>query len=246
MTEYYAYIDESGDEGVGKGSKWFILTALITTQKESTELGQAYHKIIERIELPPGKPLHWAELNHSRKKAATEEIANLSFTFCCVAFDTQHPEITSSKPQLRGRKLYYFAFALLVERITWYCNEAGARVRLYPENKAGIKYDELRGFLEYIKDQPESQVVKGCVIGVQPKAKSQSNVLQIADCICGCVHNALNIRYGVTEDSYLLSIIGKLYKVKGKALGYGMKFYPHKSQEIIELLEGKYGWLKTI
>ncbi len=246
MSEFYAYIDESGDEGVGKGSKWFILAALITDQKQSSDLGQVYNRIIKRIELHAGKPLHWAELSHARKKAVIEELATHQFTFCSIAVDTQHPEIVNSKPRLQGRKLYYYSFSLLVERITWYCNESGARVRLYPENKAGIKYDELRGFLEYIQNQPDSQIVKECLLGVQPMAKSQSNILQIADCICGALHNALDYRYGVNEESYLLPIVGKLYKHNGKAVGYGLKFYPHKTQEIAGSLEEKYRWLKTI
>ena len=29
MIEYNCYIDESGDEGIRKGSKYFILTAII-------------------------------------------------------------------------------------------------------------------------------------------------------------------------------------------------------------------------
>ena len=32
-TEYNVYIDESGDEGINKGSKYFILTAIIVKKK---------------------------------------------------------------------------------------------------------------------------------------------------------------------------------------------------------------------
>lgn len=44
--EMYAYIDESGDEGIGgKGTKWFIITALIASQEEAASLGNTYHRI---------------------------------------------------------------------------------------------------------------------------------------------------------------------------------------------------------
>lgn len=33
-NEYNIYIDESGDEGIHKGSKYFILTAIIVKKKK--------------------------------------------------------------------------------------------------------------------------------------------------------------------------------------------------------------------
>jgi len=70
MTEFYAYIDESGDEGTGgKGTKWFVITALIASQEEATALGYVYYNIQKRINLRANKVLHWSELSHPRKKA---------------------------------------------------------------------------------------------------------------------------------------------------------------------------------
>ena len=34
MKEYNIYIDESGDEGINKGSKFFILTAIIVEKEK--------------------------------------------------------------------------------------------------------------------------------------------------------------------------------------------------------------------
>ena len=74
--EMYAYIDESGDDGTGgKGTKWFVITALIASQEEATALGYAYQRIKQRINLGDDKVLHWSELSHPRKKAVVEELA---------------------------------------------------------------------------------------------------------------------------------------------------------------------------
>lgn len=247
MTQFYAYIDESGDEGTGgKGTKWFVVTALIASQEEATALGHAYHRIKQRISLNIDKVLHWAELNHLRKKAVIEELANNSFSICSVLVDTQHQDIVNTSLKLGGGRLYFYAFRQLVERITWYCDDKGYKVRLYPENKAGIKYEELNGYLNYIQSQPECQIRKGCILGVQPKAKPQSNLLQLADCVCGAVHNAVEFKYGVIEDSYLLTVKDKLYRRSGKVFGYGIKFMPHKSSLIPQLLSGTYKWLNSL
>lgn len=247
MTEFYAYIDESGDDGTGgKGTKWFVITALVASQEEATALGYTYHRLKQRISLGTNKILHWTELNHLRKKAVVEELATHDFSICSVLVDTQHPDITNTKPKLAGRRLYFYTFRRLVERITWYCDNNGFKVRLYPENKAGIRYDELNGYLSYIQSQPDCEIRKGCILAVNPKAKSQSNLLQLADCVCGAVQNAVEFKYGVIEDSYLLALQDKLYRRGGKVFGYGIKFMPHKSGLISQLLSGTYNWLDSL
>jgi len=245
--EMYAYIDESGDEGIGgKGTKWFVITALIASQEEATALGYAYHRIKQRINLGADKVLHWAELSHPRKKAVIEELANSGFSICSVLVDTQHPDIINTSPKLSGRRLYFYTFRRLVERVTWYCDDKGYKVRLYPENKAGIKYKELNDYLNYIQSQSDCEIRKGCILGVQPKAKSQSNLLQLADCVCGAAYNAIEYKYGVIEDSYLLALKDKLYRRGDKVFGYGIKFMPHKSGLIPQSLVGTYKWLNSI
>jgi len=247
MTEFYAYIDESGDEGTGgKGTKWFVVSALIASQEEATALGYTYHRIKQRINLGSDKILHWSELSHLRKKAVIQEVATHRFSVCSVLVDTQHPDIINTKPKLAGRRLYFYTFRRLVERITWYSDDNGCKVRLYPENKAGIRYDELNGYLSYIQSQPDCEIRKGCILGVNPKAKSQSNLLQLADCVCGAVQNAVEFKYGVIEDSYLLSLQDKLCRRGGKVFGYGIKFMPHKSGLIPQLLSGTYNWLDSL
>jgi len=163
-----------------------------------------------------------------------------------VLADTQHQDIVNTSPKLKGKRLYFYTFRRLVERITWYCDNKGYKVRIYAENKGGIKYEELNGYLNYIQSQPDCEIRKGCILGVKPKAKTQSNLVQLADCVCGAVYNAVEYKYGVIEDSYLLMLKDKLYRRDGKVFGYGIKFMPHKSKLIPQLLSGTYKWLNNI
>ena len=243
--EMYAYIDESGDEGVGgKGTKWFVITALIVSQEEATALGHTYHRIKQRINLGTDKVLHWSELSHPRKKAVVEELANHDFSICSVLVDTQHQDIVNTS--LKGKRLYFYTFRRLVERITWYCDDKGYQVRIYAENKGGISYDELNVYLNYVQSQPDCEIRKGCILGVKPKAKTQSNLVQLADSVCGAVQNAVEYKYGVIEDTHLLMLKDKLYRRDGKVFGYGIKFMPHKSKLIPQSLIETYKWLNSI
>ena len=40
-NEYNVYIDESGDEGINKGSKYFILTAIIVKKEKDLEISKS-------------------------------------------------------------------------------------------------------------------------------------------------------------------------------------------------------------
>ncbi len=112
MSEFYAYIDESGDEGVGKGSKWFILAALITDQKQSSDLGQVYNRIIKRIELHAGKPLHWAELSHARKKRSSKNwpLTNLPFAVSQLIPSTRKSSIQNPDCKAGNYIIIHFHF----------------------------------------------------------------------------------------------------------------------------------------
>jgi hypothetical protein len=202
------------------------------------------NKTANQFECQQASPL--VGTKSSKKKAVVEELINSSFTFCSIMVDTQHPDIVNTSPKLRGRRLYFYTFRRLVERITWYCDDKAYKVRLYAENKGGIKYEELNGYLNYIQSQPDCEIRKGCILGVKPKAKTQSNLVQLADCVCGSVQNALEHKYGVIEDSYILMLKDKIYRRDGKVFGYGMKFMPHKSRLIPQTLLGIYGWLENI
>ena len=119
-------------------------------------------------------------------------------------------------------------------------------MRIYAENKGGIKYEELNGYLNYIQSQPACEIRKDCILGVKPKSKTQSNLVLLADSVCGAVYNAVEYKYGVIEDSHLIMLKDKLYRRGGKVFGYGIKFMPHKSNLIPQLLTGTYKWLNSI
>ncbi len=57
--EYNVYIDESGDEGINKGSKFFILTAIIVDKEKDLEISKSIDQIKENLEMNIKTQLHW-------------------------------------------------------------------------------------------------------------------------------------------------------------------------------------------
>ena len=218
----------------------------LVNQGEASILGETYQVIKQRIGIENDKPLHWVDYSHARKKAIIDELAQCSFIFCTVLVDTEHSDIVNTNPQLKGKRLYFYTFRHLVERITWYCDDQGCKVRLNVENKGGINYEELNGYLAYIQRQPDCEIRPNCILSVKPKPKSQSKLVQLTDSICGAVQNAVEHKYGLIEDSYFMALSDKLYRRNGILFGYGLKFVPHKSGQIPSVLGSTYPWLDRL
>lgn len=51
-NEFNVYIDESGDEGINKGSKYFILTAIIVKKENDLEISKSVDLIKQNLEIP--------------------------------------------------------------------------------------------------------------------------------------------------------------------------------------------------
>ena len=61
--EYNVYIDESGDEGINKGSKYFILTAIIVEKEKDLTVSKSVDDIKANLEMNIKSQLHWKLIN---------------------------------------------------------------------------------------------------------------------------------------------------------------------------------------
>lgn len=55
---YNVYIDESGDEGIRRGTKWFILTAIIVSKEYDLTLSNKIVEIKNKLGLDRKSQLH--------------------------------------------------------------------------------------------------------------------------------------------------------------------------------------------
>ena len=89
-NEYNVYIDESGDEGINKGSKYFILTAIIVTKEKDLEISRAVDLIKENLEMPRKTQLHWKLLKGMpNKRMIMNIVSELDITIINVIIDTK-------------------------------------------------------------------------------------------------------------------------------------------------------------
>ena len=79
--EYNVYIDESGDEGIRRGSKYFILTAILVEKRKDLEVAKIVDKIKENLEINIKTQLHWNTIKgYPNKLMIVQNIGNANIT----------------------------------------------------------------------------------------------------------------------------------------------------------------------
>lgn len=95
-----------------------------------------------------------------------------------------------------------------------------------------LSYDELRDYVCRLRSEGDSLkvTIDWKVIDpdlLRPVEHSQLAGLQVADALASGLFAAVNPnRFGDTEDRYARLLLPTVYRHKGTALGYGLKFWP--------------------
>lgn len=103
--DYNVYIDEAGDEGLNKGSKYFILTAVIVPKNKDLEISKEVDCIKSNLEIDIKKQLHWNSIKgFPNKLMIMEKIGSLDIKIVNVIIDTKSIKLIPSN------NIYLFIF----------------------------------------------------------------------------------------------------------------------------------------
>lgn len=221
--EYNVYIDESGDEGINKGSKYFILTAIIVDKEKDLEVSKAVDTIKENLEMNIKSQLHWKLIKgYPNKKMIMETIKDLDITIINVIVDTKCIKLIPSN------NIYNYFSGYLYERICWFMNEKNSIANINISSRGNLLKKNLSNYLNsnnHKKFEIDSLKIKS--IKIIPNERKK--LLQLADCCCSALFQALKYNNS-THFKYIKEIKSKLY-CKGKNLiSYGLKLVPRESE----------------
>lgn len=230
--EYNVYIDESGDEGINKGSKYFILTAIIVEKEKDLEVSKAVDSIKGKLEMSIESQLHWKLIKgYPNKKMIMETIKDLDITIINVIVDTKCIKLIPSN------NIYNYFSGYLYERICWLMNERNSIANINISSRGNLSKKNLSNYLNsnnHKKFELDSLKIKS--IKIIPNERKK--LLQLADCCCSALFQALKYNNSI-HFKYIKEIKSKLY-CKGKNLiSYGLKLVPNDSEaiELKNLLE---------
>jgi hypothetical protein len=246
---YTAYIEEAGDEGLGRGSRWFIVGAIIIDKAEDLKVSRCIEEIKQKYRLqPPNAPIHWRNIKHaSIRRGIIDCLARQKFYITYVICDTYHDEITNSTLKRNGR-LYFYLVKILIERISWFGADLADTVDLVFANRSNMSYRDLKDYLALLLNDRTCQIKPGVIDINRMSCQNvgQLKLLQVSDICNSSCFNAFEFdQYGYYDERYLLGLSNKIYRRKGNLFSYGLKFLPgnlHQSAELIQT----YPWLKKI
>ncbi|MDR4305451.1 DUF3800 domain-containing protein [Chelatococcus sambhunathii] len=247
MKHFTAYIDEAGDEGLGKlasgsiggQSRWFVLGACIVNHDGDLKLPAWKDAIIARFPNKQRRDLHFRDLKHDQKVVVSQEIAKLPIG-ACVVMSHKATLIGTKYEAIYKRKghLYNYLLRWMLERITFILERESlpepACLKIVFSRRASTDYQKMKDYLYLIKNEREMftpiRRIRWNVLNIEDivvENHSKWAGLQIADCITSAYFSAVepNI-YGNYEPTYATLLKEKLLTTNGVSLNWGLTPVP--------------------
>lgn len=219
MKEFNVYIDESGDEGINRGSKYFILTAIIVDKEKDLEISKSVDEIKSKLELDIKVQLHWNRIHGlPNKEMIMKSISEQDLTIINIVIDTSKIKFINSID------MYNYFSGYLYERICWYVTMLNGVANIKISSRGNLRKYNL---LEFINSKNHSifKIDNDKISQIKIYPNSQKKLLQLADCCCSALGQALKYHDDTTL-KYVNYLKPKFYSYKGKYIGYGLKYVP--------------------
>ena len=231
VTEYNVYIDESGDEGLHRGSKYFILTAVLIEKDKDIGISKCIDTIKENLEISIKKQLHWNLIKgYPNKLMIMSDIGEMDITIINIVVDTTKINF------IKSDEIYNYFSGYLYERISWFVENRNAVANINISSRGNLSKEKLLNFIR--SNSKKFKIEHSRIKKVKIYPNSQKKILQLADCCCSALGQAL--KYNDDKHrKYISYICPRFYSCNGKYLGYGLKYVPGNteySKEFSELI----------
>lgn len=243
-VEFVAYIDEAGDEGLGKlaagpvggQSRWLILGACLVARADDLKLPAFRDKILARFpQRSAAKDLHFRHLKHAQRTVVCQEISQMPIGICVamshkVTIPGTRWEATFKKPGF----LYNWLVRWLLERLTYQCKLiSGGKpcsLKVVFSRRANTNYQAMRNYLILMRDKKEVMKPVRSILwnvldidSIIVENHSKWAGLQIADCVTSAFFVGVEPNaYGNYEHQYGHVLKNKLIKDRGSVLNCGL------------------------
>lgn len=231
VTKYTVYIDEAGDLGINRGTKWFVLTGVIVESTEEQAIRAALKSIKSNLNI---QNIHFRKLrNFEQRSYVVNEIARQNFKFINIIIDTSAITIKGKTAKdLPSILTYNFACKMLLERISWLLLPLHETADIILSSRGTSRDKEL---IAYIKDKllnySNNSIYSNAIRTVTSKTAANWDMLQLADICATSIFYCHEINhYGFVIPCYARRLAELLYKKNNSILKYGMKYYSDEMQ----------------
>lgn len=227
MSDYTVYIDESGDLGIGRGTQWFVLSAVLVKKTDEPRIRAAISRIKGKLNV---KEIHLRKITDFIKRAyIVRELSEEPFVYMNVIVDTNKFDKEKIPSPLIA---YNFVCKYLLQRASWYMEEVDGVADIVLSARGTSRDGEL---ITYIKDKllpyHGNRIIQERFDKITAKSASEWDMLQLADVCATSMFLAYEKNwFGATLPCYSLVLKDHLYYKNGRVLSYGIKFFTDEMQ----------------
>lgn len=221
---YTVYVDESGDLGVGKGTRWFVITAVIVKKDDEKTIRNVISSVRNKLNL---RTIHFKQIREFNKKLfIVRKFEKLPFTIINVIADTAALELKDSE------KTYNFLSKILLERVSWHLRDIDAYADVIFSSRNTRRDNELSTYLtDKVLNYEWNSVEKDRITSVKCEKMESLDLLQMADvCAASMFRSHEPDSYGIIYPCYMNNLRDHLYDHRGRIYSYGIKYYRDSMQ----------------
>lgn len=215
------YIDESGDLGAGRGTRWFVLTAVIVDSDEERAIRQTISALRSKLNV---HSLHMRNIkDFSRRGYAVRELSKHNFTYINILFDTQKFDRNKMKNE---RIAYNYICRYLIERVSWFLRDTDRIGDIVLSSRGTSKDGELIDYIQTKLLKYDFNEVANRFIGIKSYPAPDRDLLQLADvCATTTFWSYEKNGYGFVIPCFSRQLKSKLYTHSGHVIPYGIKYF---------------------
>lgn len=217
MKKCTVCIDESGDLGVNRGSRWFVISAVIIPEENEKDIREALESIRRKLNL---KEIHLRNLHDFYKtQYLVKRVSGMGFTAVNVLIDTT---LLSEK---NSSKTYNFACRMVIERASWYMRDHDYNGKIILSGRGTNRDGEL---IDYINNHllVEDNKIAKVFTKVDCKKSREWDGLQLADIIATSMFRSYEEnKFGFVIPCAMSLLKYNLYSYNGHVMKYGIKYY---------------------
>ena len=240
MSNCTVYIDEAGDLGVGRGTRWFVLSAVIVDKQAEPQIRTKLNSIKTRLNV---NGIHLRKISdYYRRAYIVREVSNEEFTYINIIADTNKFDRT----KIASSELAYnFLCRMLLERVSWFLRDAHRTADVVLSARGTKRDGEL---INYIQDKllPYSgnQIASSTFEKISAKQAAQWDILQLADICATTMFLAYQENgWGFCTPCFSRALQSHLYAHNGRIDSYGIKYFTPDMQPGADELKDR--WMCT-
>lgn len=237
MSDYTVYIDEAGDLGINRGTKWFVLTAVIVKKSDELAIRDCIKGIKTRLNV---QEIHMRNINDFMRRAfVVRELTKMPFVYMNIIVDTSKFDSEKIPSSLIA---YNYVCKYLLQRVSrWLCDHM-AKADVVLSARGTSRDGEL---IQYITDKllpyRDNHIEKAVFGRIMAKTAASWEMLQLADVCTTSMFLAHEINgWGICTPCFESQLKQHLYAKEGRIDTYGIKYFIDEMRPDREALKAYY------